>query len=127
MGKLKKEEVAHIEIVCFDVDGVTVKKGTDIKEVKTKEDTTLTVKTSNLSPRLLNKMIELMPPEFFSLPRDIEHSVENGLKYEDLGNYFASYTNFYFALELANKLNQKEEAEILNEVVDHLKSKLYKK
>ncbi len=33
------------------------------------------------STEVLNKMIELMPPEYFSLPRDIEHSVENGLKY----------------------------------------------
>ncbi len=56
-----------------------------------------------------------------------DNFIENGLKYEDLGNYYASYTNFYFALELANKLNQKEEAEILNEAVDRMKSKLNKK
>ncbi len=56
-----------------------------------------------------------------------DNFIENGLKHEDLGNYFASYTNLYFALELANKLNQKEEAEILNEAVDRMKSKLNKK
>jgi len=56
---LRKEDIEHIEIVCFDVDGVTIKKGTEIKEVRTLDDTTLTVKTSNLSPRLLKKMIEL--------------------------------------------------------------------
>jgi len=53
--------------------------------------------------------------------------IENGLKYEDLGNFYVSYSNFYFALELAKKLNQKEEAEILNEAVDRMKSKINKK
>lgn len=33
------------------------------------------------SSEVLNIMIELMPPEYFSLPGDIEYSVENGLKY----------------------------------------------
>ena len=53
--------------------------------------------------------------------------IENGLIYENVGNYFASFTNYYFALELAYKLNQKEEAEILNEAVDRMISKLNKK
>lgn len=57
--ELKKEDIKDIKLVCFDVDGVTIKKGTDIKEVKTAEDTTLTVKTNNLSPRVRDKMLEL--------------------------------------------------------------------
>ncbi len=53
--------------------------------------------------------------------------IENGLIYENVGNHFASFTNYYFALEIANKLNQKEEAEILNEAVDRMIGKLNKK
>lgn len=57
--EISVEEVKKLKIICFDVDGVTVKKGTDIKEVRTEEKTTLTVTTSNLSDRMLNKMIAL--------------------------------------------------------------------
>lgn len=57
--KLTKEDVKDLKIVCFDVDGVTVKKGTDIKEVRTEETTTLTVTTNNLSDVMLQKMIRL--------------------------------------------------------------------
>jgi len=56
---LSKENIRDLKIVCFDVDGVTVKKGTDIKEVKTEDTTTLTVTTSNLTDEVLQKMIEL--------------------------------------------------------------------
>lgn len=57
--ELTKKDIEKLKIVCFDVDGVTVKKGTDIKEEKGKETTTLTVKTHNLSPRMLRKMLKL--------------------------------------------------------------------
>lgn len=57
--ELTKDDIKDLKIVCFDVDGVTVKKGTDIKEEKTEDSTTLTVKTSNLTDEVLNKMIEL--------------------------------------------------------------------
>lgn len=56
---LTKKDIENLKLVCFDVDGVTIKKGTDIKEEKSKESTTLTVKTSNLSDEVLQKMIEL--------------------------------------------------------------------
>lgn len=59
LNELTKEDINKLKLVCFDVDGVTIKKGTDIKEVKTKETTTLTVKTSNLSSRVLEKMLQL--------------------------------------------------------------------
>ena len=53
--------------------------------------------------------------------------IENGLVNENVGNYFTSFTNYYFALELAKKLSQKEEAEVLNEAVERMKNKLDKK
>jgi len=59
ISELTKNDIENLKIVCFDVDGVTVKKGTDIKEIKTAEDTTLTVKTSNLSAEMKNKLLEL--------------------------------------------------------------------
>jgi len=57
--KLTREKINKLKLVCFDVDGVTVKKGTNIKEIEGKESTTLTVKTANLSDIMLNKVIEL--------------------------------------------------------------------
>lgn len=59
LSALTKEDIKNIKLVCFDVDGVTIKKGTDISEVRTKEDTTLTVKTSNLPEEMRQKLIEL--------------------------------------------------------------------
>ncbi|RLI62589.1 MAG: hypothetical protein DRO88_11700, partial [Promethearchaeia archaeon] len=38
-----------------------------------------------------------------------------------------AFTNFYFAFQLANKLNQKDEAEVLLELINDLKTKLNKK
>ena len=32
--ELTKEDIKDLKLVCFDVDGVTVKKGTDIQEVR---------------------------------------------------------------------------------------------
>lgn len=59
LAKLTKEDISNIKLVIFDVDGVTIKKGTDIKEIKTKDNTTLTVKTSNLSPNVRDKILKL--------------------------------------------------------------------
>jgi len=59
INELTNNDIRNLKIVCFDVDGVTVKKGTDIKEIKTAEETTLTVKTSNLSIEMKNKLLEL--------------------------------------------------------------------
>src|SRR3989344_4259160 len=59
LSELTKENIKNLKLVCFDVDGVTVKKGTDIQEVRNEESTTLTVKTSNLSSEMLSKMTEL--------------------------------------------------------------------
>ena len=85
---------------------------------------------------IINKTLKEIQDIFKKPSKEIEISkllvhkdnfIENGLKFEDLGNSYASYSNFYFALELAKKLNQKEEAEILNEAVDRMKSKLNRK
>lgn len=57
--ELTREDIKNVKLVCFDVDGVTIKKGTDIKEVKEPESTTLTIKTSNFSPAMLRKMLLL--------------------------------------------------------------------
>ena len=62
-----KEDVKNLKVVCFDVDGVTIKKGTDIKEVKTRHDTTLTVKTHNLSSRVRDKILELKKYYFVAI------------------------------------------------------------
>lgn len=56
---LSKDDIKDIKIVCFDVDGVTVKKGTNIKEVENNDFTELTVKTSNLPAEILNGVIKL--------------------------------------------------------------------
>ena len=67
LSDLTKDDIKDLKLVCFDVDGVTIKKGTDISEVKTAEDTTLTVKTSNLSDEMRNKMIELKKHFFIAV------------------------------------------------------------
>jgi HAD superfamily hydrolase (TIGR01484 family) len=67
LTELKKEDIKSVKLVCFDVDGVTIKKGTDIKEVRTKEDTTLTVKTSNLLPEMKEKITELKKHYFIAI------------------------------------------------------------
>ena len=56
---LTKEDIKDLKLVCFDVDGVTIKKGTDIKEIKSEEKTTLTVTTANLSAEIRDKLLEL--------------------------------------------------------------------
>lgn len=67
LKELTKKDIKNLKVVCFDVDGVTIKKGTEIKEVKTKEDTTLTVKTHNLSPRVREKILELKEYYFVAI------------------------------------------------------------
>ena len=32
--ELTREDIKDLKLICFDVDGVTIKKGTDIEEVK---------------------------------------------------------------------------------------------
>lgn len=67
ISELTKEDIKDIKVICFDVDGVTIKKGTDISEVKTSENTTLTVRTSNLSPEMKNALLELKKYFFIAI------------------------------------------------------------
>jgi len=55
LTELTKEDIKDIKVICFDSDGVSVPKGTEISET---EDS-LNVKTKVLPKRLLKKMIEL--------------------------------------------------------------------
>jgi len=55
IAKLSQSDIKNIKIICFDCDGVTVERGTEIEE---KEDS-LFVKTYTLSDRLLIKLIEV--------------------------------------------------------------------
>ena len=55
ISNLSRSDIKNIKIICFDCDGVTVERGTEIEE---KEDS-LFVKTFTLSDSLLRKLIEL--------------------------------------------------------------------
>jgi HAD superfamily hydrolase (TIGR01484 family) len=55
LSQLTREEVQRIKLICFDADGVTVERGTEIVE----KDNVLTVKTKQISPRLLEKIQRL--------------------------------------------------------------------
>src|SRR4030042_4166242 len=67
ISELTKEDIKNIKLICFDVDGVTIKKGTEISEVKTPESTTLTVKTSNLLPEMRDALLELKKHFFVAI------------------------------------------------------------
>jgi len=53
--ELTKKDIENIKLLCFDCDGVTVKRGTEIEE----RGNELRVKTYTLSDSLLKKMIAL--------------------------------------------------------------------
>lgn len=55
LDELTKEDIKDIKIVCFDVDGVVVKKGTEISE----KGMELRIKTSPLEDHILRKLIAL--------------------------------------------------------------------
>lgn len=55
ISELTSDDLQNIKLLCFDCDGVTVERGTEIEET----EESLTVKTHVLSPELLNKMIQL--------------------------------------------------------------------
>lgn len=59
LNLLTKEDIKDIKLVCFDVDGVTVKKGTKIEEIEGKDQSTLIVKTVHLLPETRDKLIAL--------------------------------------------------------------------
>lgn len=55
LSQLEEKDISEIKLICFDCDGVTVKKGTEIEET----ESTLTVKTHTLSEKMLGKMLGL--------------------------------------------------------------------
>ncbi len=56
---LKKEHILNLKLVCFDVDGVTIKKGTNIHEKENSEEQTLTITTKLLKDEVRDKLMEL--------------------------------------------------------------------
>ena len=55
LDQLTKEKIKDVKIVCFDVDGVTIKRGTEIEE----KGTQLKIKTSPLEDNILEKLLRL--------------------------------------------------------------------
>jgi len=55
LTKLTKKDVENIKLVCFDCDGVTVRRGTEVEE----KGNELKVKTYTLSDSLLKKLVIL--------------------------------------------------------------------
>jgi len=53
--ELKRSDIENIKIICFDCDGVTVRRGTEIEE----KGQSLKVKTYSLSKSLLKKLLVL--------------------------------------------------------------------
>jgi len=55
LDDLSEENIQKIKLICFDCDGVTVEKGTEIEET----ESALMVKTHTLSDEMLVKLLEL--------------------------------------------------------------------
>lgn len=55
LNELTKEDIKDIKIVCFDVDGVTIQRGTKIID----QGDTQTMKTIPLEERILSKLLKL--------------------------------------------------------------------
>lgn len=55
LSELSKDDIKDIKIICFDTDGVTVKRGTDIEE----KGSELRIKTNILEDRILEKLNRL--------------------------------------------------------------------
>lgn len=59
LSELDISQIKHIRMVSFDVDGVLVKKGTDIIEQENENEDIFYIKTKKISPSLLEKLIKL--------------------------------------------------------------------
>jgi HAD superfamily hydrolase (TIGR01484 family) len=59
ISDLTKDKINDIKLVCFDVDGVTVEKGTVVKEEESEKLKTLIVKTKLLSDEMRDVLLEL--------------------------------------------------------------------
>lgn len=67
IAELTFDNIKKIKLVCFDVDGVTIKKGTFIREKETKTTETLTIKTQLLENRVRQKLLELKEYYFVAI------------------------------------------------------------
>lgn len=59
LSELTKEDIKSIKLVCFDVDGVTIKKGTYIREKETADTQTLTIRTQLLTNEVRDVLLEV--------------------------------------------------------------------
>lgn len=67
LSELSKEDVKNIKLVVFDVDGVTIKKGTEIEEIKTSDKTKFTVSTNNLTSGMKDALFKLKEKYFVAI------------------------------------------------------------
>jgi HAD superfamily hydrolase (TIGR01484 family) len=67
LSELTKEDIKDLKLVVFDVDGVTIKKGTNIEEIKTPQETKFTIRTNNLTEEMKGKLRELKKHFFVAI------------------------------------------------------------
>lgn len=68
LSALTSAELSRIKLVSFDVDGVLVKKGTEIFEMKdVDKNNVLIVKSKNISPQLITKLNKLKKHLFINI------------------------------------------------------------
>lgn len=67
LSELTKEDIRDLKLVVFDVDGVTIKKGTNIEEIKTSLETKFTIRTNNLTLEMKEKLSELKNHYFVAI------------------------------------------------------------
>ncbi len=67
LSSLTKEDIRDLKLVVFDVDGVTIKKGTNIEEIKTPAETKFTIRTNNLTSEMRDKLRELKKHYFVAI------------------------------------------------------------
>ena len=65
--ELTRDDIKDVKLVCFDVDGVTIKKGTQIKVEETPETQTMTIRTRLLAREMRDKLIELKKHYFIAI------------------------------------------------------------
>jgi HAD superfamily hydrolase (TIGR01484 family) len=67
LSSLTKEDIKDLKLVVFDVDGVTIKKGTQIQEIKTTDKTKFTISTNNLTKEMKDALFELKKHFFVAI------------------------------------------------------------
>lgn len=67
LSSLTKEDIKNLKLVVFDVDGVTIKKGTNIEEIKTSLETKFTIRTNNLTKEMKDKLFQLKQKYFVAI------------------------------------------------------------